>query len=362
MNMVYIPSPDTIPLAWGWFQFLLLLTFPLHLLAMNAMLGGLAIGIVQHFLGGEIRSRLSHRIAIALPLVIAFVVNLGVAPLLFLQVLYGQYVYTSSILMGSFWIMIIPLLIVGYYCAYLYDFKYSQLGRAGIFVAAITFIFLLVIGYFFSNNMLLMTMPDQFGEYFSHMAGNFLVSGDAQFLPRYLHMICGALAVGGLFVAILGRFRSADDPGLAEHALKLGMNVFNWFTCMNICFGLWYLLTIERETMFRFMGRDMLATLCFLVALGLVVTILVYGFRKKLLATFVTTIVLVYLMSFMRAWIRSSYLQEYFNLGDLQVVAAYSPLIFFLVTLVLGIVCVIWMLRLTAAALKNGNSSSALTK
>ena len=33
-----IPSADTIPAAWGWFQFLLLLTFPLHLLAMNAML------------------------------------------------------------------------------------------------------------------------------------------------------------------------------------------------------------------------------------------------------------------------------------------------------------------------------------
>ena len=108
MNTVYIPSPDTIPLAWGWFQFLLLLTFPLHLLAMNAMRGGLAIGIVQHFLGGEVRSRLSHRIAIALPLVIAFVVNLGVAPLFFLQVfcenlsaLVGAYRYASSIVKSS---------------------------------------------------------------------------------------------------------------------------------------------------------------------------------------------------------------------------------------------------------------------
>ena len=34
----FIPNADTIPVAWGWFQFLLLLTFPLHLLAMNALL------------------------------------------------------------------------------------------------------------------------------------------------------------------------------------------------------------------------------------------------------------------------------------------------------------------------------------
>ncbi len=47
-----------------------------------------------------------------LPLVIAFAVNFGVAPLLFLQVLYGHFIYTSSILMGIFWISIIPALII----------------------------------------------------------------------------------------------------------------------------------------------------------------------------------------------------------------------------------------------------------
>ncbi|MEJ2057351.1 MAG: hypothetical protein P8X39_05885 [Desulfofustis sp.] len=119
----YIPTADTIPVAWGWFQFLLLLTFPVHLLAMNAMIGGLTIGIVQHFRGGETPARLAHRIAFSLPLVIAFAVNFGVAPLLFLQVLYGHFIYTSSVLMGIFWISVIPLLIVAYYGAYLYDFK-----------------------------------------------------------------------------------------------------------------------------------------------------------------------------------------------------------------------------------------------
>ena len=54
-----------------------------------------------------------------------------------------------------------------------------------------------------------MTLPSDFGEYFSHMAGDYLVSADRQFLPRYLHMIFGALAVGGLFIAILGRFRAS---------------------------------------------------------------------------------------------------------------------------------------------------------
>lgn len=357
MSPTYIPSPDTIPAAWGWFQFLLLLTFPVHLLAMNAMLGGLGIGISQHIAGGATGRRLSHRIAIALPLVIAFVVNLGVAPLLFLQILYGQFVYTSSILMGLFWISIIPILIIGYYGAYLYDFKYSKLGNSGIVVAVIVFSILLVIGYFFSNNMLLMTLPDQFGEYFNHMAGTYLVSGNKQFLPRYLHMICGALAVGGLFVAVLGKFRARQDPELADHALKLGMHVFSWFTCLNVGFGTWYLIVLERRSMLMFMGRDMLATVCFMIALGLIVFVIIMGFRKKLMMTLGATVVLVYLMSFMRSWVRSSYLRDHFNLGDLRVVTEYSPLVFFLVTLLLGIACIFWMLRLTARELKSGDIS-----
>jgi len=179
-----IPSADTIPVAWGWFQFLLLLTFPLHLLAMNAMVGGLAIGVVQHFRGGDSRRRLAHRIAIILPLVIAFAVNFGVAPLLFLQVLYGHFVYTSSILMGLFWIAVVPILIIAYYGAYLYDFKFKGLGAAGKWLALAVLLLLFCIGYFFSNNMLLMTLPERFSEYFQHRDGSLLVSGQSEFLPR----------------------------------------------------------------------------------------------------------------------------------------------------------------------------------
>lgn len=354
MDTALIPTPDTIPVAWGWFQFLILLTFPLHLLAMNAMVGGLGIGIVQQFMGGQTRDGLAHRIAVALPLVVAFVVNLGVAPLLFLQVLYGQFAYTSSIMIGMFWIMVIPILIVGYYGAYLYDFKYYSLGKAGVWLAAIVFILLLIIGYFFSNNMLLMTLPKKFSYYFYHMDGTMLVSDNVQFLPRYLHMMCGALAVGGLFVALLGRFKAMEHPDIAEHSLRVGMNTFSWLTCLNVGFGVWYLLTIERQTMMMFMGGNMWATVCFIGALLLLAHVLVAGFRKKLWSALGGLVALVYLMSFMRAWVRSDYLKEFFNLGQLEVVPQYSPLVFFLVVLVLGGWCISWMLKLTASALKDG--------
>jgi hypothetical protein len=348
---LFIPTADSIPVAWGWFQFLLLLTFPLHLLAMNAMVGGLAIGIYQHFKNDQPGRGLAHRIAVMLPLVIAFVVNLGVAPLLFLQVLYGHFIYTSSILMGLFWISIIPVLIIGYYGAYLYDFQFKRLGSAGPWLGLMILAILLCIGYFFANNMLLMSLPERFGAYFEHRNGTLLASDSSMFMPRYLHMMAGALAVGGLFVALLGRFRAERDPELAERALQAGMRTFFMLTLVNICFGVWYLLSLERQTMLLFMGRNLGATISFSLALLLAAAVLVTSYRRQLYATLAATVALVYLMSFLRAWLRTDLLAEYFDLGQLQVVPQYSPLVFFLVCLVVGAGCVVWLLVKTATAL-----------
>jgi len=348
MENFIIPQADMIPVSWGWFQFLLLLTFPLHLLAMNAMLGGLAIGIVQHFKGGEVQKKLAHRIAIALPLVIAFVVNFGVAPLLFLQVLYGQFVYSSAVLMGIFWISIVPILIIGYYGAYLYDFKFKSLGMFGPVIAVGVFGLLLVIGFFFSNNMLLMSLPERFSEYFSHKNGTMLVVDHVTFWPRYLHMMCGALAVGGLFVGLLGRFRKKADPELAQHSERLGLTTFFVLTLVNVLFGLWYLLSLPKKQMMLFMGGNIGATLVLLIALLTVVGALVVAYKRRFWLAFFHAVLIVVLMTFLRSWLRSDYLSNYFTLDQLQVLPQYSPLIMFLVTLVGGLVCVGWLIKKTA--------------
>ncbi len=351
MDQLFIPQPDTIPVGWAWFQFLLLLTFPLHLLAMNAMLGGLAIGIVQHMGGGTLQKQLAHRIAIALPLVIAFVVNFGVAPLLFVQVLYGQFLYSSSILMGTFWILIIPVLMIAYYSAYFYDFRFTQLGSAGPWIAVIAFALLLVIGFFFSNNMLLMATPSQFGEYFSHKSGTLLSFDQPSFWPRFLHMLLGALAIGGLFVALLGRFGKSANPDLTTHAERVGLRSFLVLTSGNVLIGLWYLLTLPREQMLLFMGGNMGATSSFCIALLLAAGALFTAYKKRFWLAFSHAIGLVVVMTFIRSWLRSGYLKDVYTLDQLQVVPQYSPMVFFFITLLAGIICLIWLVKKTAAAI-----------
>lgn len=351
METMLIPHADTIPVAWGWFQVLSLLTFPLHLLAMNAMLGGLVLGVIQRLRGGVVQRQLAYRIAQATPLVIALVVNLGVAPYLFLQVLYGQFIYTSSIIIGICWILVVPLLMLAYYGAYLYDFKFSSLGWGGVVIAAVCCLVFIAIAAVFSSNMLLMGLPGQFGRYFSHMDGSLLMIAHSAFVPRYLHMVLGAFAIGGLFVALLGRFQAERNLHLAEHAQEYGMRAFLFFTVINIVVGLVYLIVLPREQMLLFMGRDMGATIAFAIAMLLTVGVIMTAWKRKLWLTIGHAVALVYVMAFMRAWLRSGYLHRYFTLDQLQVVPQYSPMVFFFVTLLFGLICLGWLWKKTSEAL-----------
>ena len=355
MEMLFIPQADTIPVSWGWFHFLLLLTFPLHLLAMNAMIGGLAIGIVQHLQGGELRRELAHRIALALPLVIAFTVNFGVAPLLFLQVLYGQFMYTSSILIGLFWIMVVPVLMIAYYGAYLYDFRFKALGGVGPWLALVVLLLFLAIGFMFSSNMQLMALPEQFAVYFDHRGGTYLPTDELSLWPRYLHMMLGALAIGGLFVALLGKVGPGKNRQLAEHAGRLGLRTFLVLTLINTLAGIWYLLSLPRELMLLFMGGNWGATAAFVLALLLLAGALWAAVKGRFWSTFWHAIALVVVMTLMRSWLRSGYLQEFFTLDQLQVVPQYSPMLLFFLTLTGGIVTVAWMIKKTVEAFRQEN-------
>ena len=93
------------------------------------------------------------------------------------------------------------------------------------------------------------------------------------------------------------------------------------------------------------MGENLFATLCFVVALILVLVVFVSAFRDKIYTTLLTLVGLIYTMAIMRDFVRRGFLQESFSPGMLNVVPEYSPLIFFLGTLVIGLGLIVWMIR-----------------
>jgi len=341
-----IPTPDTISVPWGWFYVLLMLTFLLHILVMNVMLGGGIIALFSALRGDQQNTLLSKEFGYKWPYTIAFAVNMGVAPLLFVQVLYGQFIYSSSILMAVWWFSIFGLLILAYYGAYIYDFKFEALGSPRIFLLEFSVFILLFIGFMFSNNMTLMLQPEKWQAYFSNGGGTLLNLSDLSLYPRYLHFVVGAVAVAGLFFALVGHFRFTKSSVNREFLINQGMTYFTYATAVQIFIGIWFLLALPKNVMMVFMGGSSLGTISLIVGILLGFTALYVGYKKQVILASTITLVTLIVMIFMRDLVRIAYLKPYFQLSDLVVVPEYSPLIFFLVVFAIGLALIGYMLKL----------------
>ncbi len=116
-----ILAVDPIPLpAPVWLLKLLhVVTLALHFVAVEMLLGGLLVAVVLSLFRSSPHAGVAARaLARRLTVVMTFVINLGVPPLLFAQVLYGRALYTSSVLIGLYWIAIIPVLMLTYWLLY----------------------------------------------------------------------------------------------------------------------------------------------------------------------------------------------------------------------------------------------------
>lgn len=353
-----IPQPDPLPLpaphALVWF--LLLLTFLLHLLPMNLLLGGTVLGSLSRHLGGpggrEHHPQLVKFFSKAMPVTTAAAITLGVAPLLLVQVLYGRLFFTSSILMAWIWFAVIPLLCIGYYGTYLLAFKEDKLGGALPVVSWGTTLIFVAIAFIYVNNMSLMLRPEVFLEkYMTSAAGFQLNWGDATLIPRFGHMFLGALAVTGMVVAIFGVIRSGRDEAFGRWAVKYGAIWFVVATALNIVFGLWWLVALPREVMLRFMGQDMLAAaslgLGILFALG-VLMMMVMAIQAKnpgglVRGSAITLLLTLVFMILVRDSVRQGALEQAGFEAVKWVAPQWGILTVFLLLLVGAIVTIIWM-------------------
>ncbi len=340
-----LPSPDSIPAAWGYFKLLLMSVFPLHLILMNAMVGSTAVAAYACMRKDETMKELGHELAKAIPFLVAFAVNLGVAALLFLQVLYGTLFYTSSVLIGVYWISVIPLLIVAYYAAYLFDFRFLRLTRPRGAVISLSLVIFLSIAFIFSNNMTLMLNPANWNAYFAHPAGTTLNLGDPALIPRYLHFMIGAVAVGGLFVALFGRFRRTMEPDVRTAAENTGMHLFSVMTGLQIVVGFVFLLSLPRKVMVSLMGGNAMATIFLVVGVTLALLVFAAGMKRKVYVCAGLVVPLIFVMSFIRDFVRTGYLEPYFSPESLRLASQYSPMFMFFAALAVGVAVVAWMLR-----------------
>lgn len=343
-----IPAPVPVPLpAPAWLlEFLLVFTFILHLLPMNFLLGGVVMVSVSSFLGrNDAKHReFARRAGGALPPVVAFAITLGVAPLLFLQLVYGQFFYASSVLMAWFWLAVVLLVMLGYYGVYWYNMQQEELGRRAAWVMLATAIIFLHVALIFSRNMTAMLHPEDFYKQFLHgevgrIFGPLTNSG----LARFLHFVLAALAMAGLGTALLSRLWRKDAPEFAAWAHRYGLRWFQAGIGGELLVGIWFLFSLPPQVRGQFLGQGQLAT-GLLVAAVLLAIVALAAARRSLAVSTAAIVGTISLMGVMRHLVRVAYLEPYFDPGSEAVRGQWVVFTLFALLLVGGIATVAWML------------------
>ncbi|MCE1229616.1 MAG: hypothetical protein LWX11_09055 [Firmicutes bacterium] len=257
-----VPDPLPLPLPPGLFKALLVVTGMLHLLAVNLAVGG-ALVLSVHALRGRSSDReWVARLVPLLPPAITFAITLGVAPLLFLQLLYGDFFYTASVLMAAPWLAFIALLMLGYALVYRFVKGASIRGRSGL----MGMLLLLGVGFLWVSVTTLSLRPDLWAAQAAAAPhGGWIRVVDASLWPRFLHMVTGFAAVAGLLLALWGGWRGHGE------ARRAGLHWFAWATLSQLLWGGWLLMAQPRPLMKRLMHIETMEgfTLWISVAAGL---------------------------------------------------------------------------------------------
>lgn len=355
-----IPNSDPIGLpAPAWLlQFLLILTFVLHLLAMNLLVGGVVIMGIAHRRGksSPFYEKLAERLSRALPPTMAMTITLGIAPLLFVQVLYGQAFYTTSILMAWPWLAIVPLLIVSYYGLYIVQFKPEWLGNYRTAISWMSALIILFIGLLFTSNSVLILDPSKWGPmYAASDTGLRLELANNGIWARYLHSIVAGFAVSGLGLGFLAKLYAKDDPEWSREATAYGGKWFVNGTLVNLIVGMWFLFSIPKEIRMNFLGESMLDTGLLWVGVLIALGAMHFAMKQKVAVAAGMVTASIVLMAISRHRLRAMYLNPELDPNALKVAPQWDVFVVFALLLVAGIVVVAWML----AKLARGNDPAA---
>lgn len=211
------PTVDPIPIpAPVWLmKALSLLTLAMHFFAVQILIGSLVAVAYFSFRGrkkgSDADKTAASVVAKRMPIVMTYVINLGIPPLLFAQVLYGRALYTSSILMAVSWISVIFLLAGVYWLLY----RVAARANEGKPVAALAITALVLaagVGDIYAMNMTLMLRPEVWQAMYAKSAtGLQAPPHDPTTMPRWLFVVLGGLLVGGLWTMLQAKVATVSD-------------------------------------------------------------------------------------------------------------------------------------------------------
>ena len=356
MDPNYIPTldPNPLPAPYWVFKLLLLVTFFLHILAMNFMLGGAALALVaKRSKNREQGNRMFADIAKKLPSLLPATVTLGIAPLLFLQVLYGQFFYTSSVIVAWPWFLVLVFLTLAYYGFYYASYKGGEYAERAKVVMLFSVVLVFIIGFIYSNNLTLSQTPSRWARrYFADPSGWNLNWSEPTLIPRFLHFFVAAVAIGGLLLVFMALAKWNRERDYARGLFQLGGKAFMFATMAQFLVGIWFLASLPKELRMLFLGDSGVATVLLVVGLisgGAAIFLMSEALRKesiRLAAYYVSSMIGIAIlsMSVMRDMLRDAYLKPYYHADQFVVKTQWSVFPLFLALFIAGVI--LWLVML----------------
>lgn len=333
-------DPAPIPGPPALFHVLWVATFLLHLLFVNAVLGGSLLTAAACWLGPRYR-----RAAVFFPAMnswaISLAITFGIAPLLFLQVLQGRFFYTATILVGWGWMSMLGLLTAAYYLNYAVKHRLAGGGNPRL-LASVEALFFLGVAAIQVAVHLVQVQP---ASWAAASRDPWSVLYDTTFAPRLLHFVLAALSVAGLALArwTLKRRDAGDAEADLGPPARMGVAVALWATALQLLDGVWLLLALPAPVMKGLMrgGAATMVPLTVSILAGIGILVVLSRIRNPLsegrLVRHALEMVLaaVLLMVVTRHQVRSLYLAAYGVADAPAVVPQWGAFALFLGALVL---------------------------
>ncbi len=269
--------PFGLPGPTAFYLVLYVLTFALHQALMHYVLAGSLFVAGTSLIPGSTavtsgRQPMAAMLREWMPLMLSAAITAGVAPLLFVQILYQREFYTANILLSWRWMVVIPILIVAFYLLYVIKSK-MIMGWPWVVRSAITVftaVSIAFVGFCWTANYLLSTNE-------AGWPGVFL-TGELPF--NAVHVVLRMLVWGGAAFAsmtvILG-WQLAGPPASADVGLArprplaltaaLGL-------ALSVAGGAAYLVQMEPSIREQLTGS---AGLAYLIAAGVGVALQLVG-------------------------------------------------------------------------------------
>jgi hypothetical protein len=351
-----LQDPMGIPFYPVLFQILMVLTFAVHIMFVNFTLGlsfFSAYGFVRDsgYWGGLSRS-LAKSTTPSASLAILF----GIAPLLFVQVVYDPFWYASNVLSAAWALGFIIIMMLAYGLTYVFYLKGGTGRRAGFAtIGALSSVLFLLAGAVMHVLGYQLLQPEKWLQWY--IEGSVVDTSGTSLhsfhFPRFLHFMVPSFAMAGLFLMLYAWYfkdRTDKDREQLAWVAGTGAKIAFLFTALQALVGVWWLLSLPPE--FRFFQDPF-----FLIAAGMGISLLFVLHRAKrapiryAVRVSVWAFLTILSMSYAREALRTKYVGRFgYSIFDYKVNLDLGSTALFLCTFIVGLFIVSYQVYVAYAS------------